>query len=144
MVLCFLHSASLLQLPVQVLIVDFDVHHGNGTEEIAYSDPSVLYISTHQQGLWPYTGVWLFCVCPCWLRNWCPVEQCMVATDCKNCLLGRCLAFVPCFRLQLALELFVVKCFTLLAIVLSSSWSLLASAALLLPSCREAAAGWQL
>eukprot|EP00882_Tetradesmus_deserticola_P033114 GHRQ01037797.1.p1 GENE.GHRQ01037797.1~~GHRQ01037797.1.p1 ORF type:complete len:195 (+),score=32.14 GHRQ01037797.1:621-1205(+) len=41
---------------LQVLIVDFDVHHGNGTEEIMYSDSSVLYISTHQQGLWPYTG----------------------------------------------------------------------------------------
>jgi acetoin utilization deacetylase AcuC-like enzyme len=40
----------------QVLIVDFDVHHGNGTEEIMYGDASVLYISTHQQGLWPYTG----------------------------------------------------------------------------------------
>lgn len=40
----------------QVLIVDFDVHHGNGTEDIFYKDPSVLYISTHQQGLWPYTG----------------------------------------------------------------------------------------
>jgi acetoin utilization deacetylase AcuC-like enzyme len=41
---------------LQVLIVDFDVHHGNGTEDIMYGDPSELYISTHQQGLWPYTG----------------------------------------------------------------------------------------
>eukprot|EP00879_Flechtneria_rotunda_P026604 GHRR01028378.1.p1 GENE.GHRR01028378.1~~GHRR01028378.1.p1 ORF type:complete len:278 (+),score=87.34 GHRR01028378.1:354-1187(+) len=41
----------------KVLIVDFDVHHGNGTEALFYDDPSVLYISTHQQGLWPYTGV---------------------------------------------------------------------------------------
>eukprot|EP00775_Hariotina_reticulata_P005818 gene5818-6059_t len=40
----------------KVLILDWDVHHGNGTEEIFYADPAVLYISTHQQGLWPYTG----------------------------------------------------------------------------------------
>jgi acetoin utilization deacetylase AcuC-like enzyme len=43
---------------VQVLILDWDVHHGNGTEDIFYESNDVLYISTHQQGLWPYTGVW--------------------------------------------------------------------------------------
>ena len=31
-----------------VLIVDYDVHHGNGTEAMFYDDPSVLYVSTHQ------------------------------------------------------------------------------------------------
>lgn len=41
---------------MQVLIIDWDVHHGNGTEDIFYECPDVLYISTHQQGLWPYTG----------------------------------------------------------------------------------------
>ncbi|PNW82704.1 hypothetical protein CHLRE_06g290400v5 [Chlamydomonas reinhardtii] len=40
----------------RVLIVDFDVHHGNGTQEVFYDDPNTLYISTHQAGLWPYTG----------------------------------------------------------------------------------------
>jgi acetoin utilization deacetylase AcuC-like enzyme len=43
---------------VQVLILDWDVHHGNGTEDIFYESNDVLYISAHQQGLWPYTGVW--------------------------------------------------------------------------------------
>lgn len=37
----------------RVLIVDWDVHHGNGTQEIFYSDPSVLYFSTHQENIYP-------------------------------------------------------------------------------------------
>lgn len=40
----------------RVAIVDFDVHHGNGTQEIFYKDPSVLYASTHQMPLYPGTG----------------------------------------------------------------------------------------
>lgn len=40
----------------RVLIVDYDVHHGNGTEAIFYDDPSVLFISTHQSPLYPGTG----------------------------------------------------------------------------------------
>ncbi len=40
----------------RVLIVDYDVHHGNGTQDIFYDDPSVLYISTHQSPLYPGTG----------------------------------------------------------------------------------------
>jgi acetoin utilization deacetylase AcuC-like enzyme len=40
----------------RVAIVDFDVHHGNGTQDIFYSDPDVLYISTHQWGIFPGTG----------------------------------------------------------------------------------------
>lgn len=40
----------------RVLIVDYDVHHGNGTQDIFYSDPSVYYISTHQSPLYPGTG----------------------------------------------------------------------------------------
>lgn len=40
----------------RVAIVDFDVHHGNGTQEIFWSDPSVLYASTHQMPLFPGTG----------------------------------------------------------------------------------------
>ena len=40
----------------RVAIVDFDVHHGNGTERMFYADPSVLFISTHQYPLYPGTG----------------------------------------------------------------------------------------
>ena len=40
----------------KVLIVDWDVHHGNGTNDIFYSDPSVLYFSTHQYPHYPGTG----------------------------------------------------------------------------------------
>jgi acetoin utilization deacetylase AcuC-like enzyme len=40
----------------RVAIVDFDVHHGNGTQEIFEADPRVLYVSTHQWPLYPGTG----------------------------------------------------------------------------------------
>jgi acetoin utilization deacetylase AcuC-like enzyme len=40
----------------RVAIIDFDVHHGNGTQDIFYADPSVLYCSTHQMPLYPGTG----------------------------------------------------------------------------------------
>ena len=40
----------------RVAIVDFDVHHGNGTQEIFYERPDVLYLSTHQYPLFPGTG----------------------------------------------------------------------------------------
>lgn len=40
----------------RVLIVDFDVHHGNGTQDAFYADPQVLYISTHQYPFYPGTG----------------------------------------------------------------------------------------
>jgi acetoin utilization deacetylase AcuC-like enzyme len=40
----------------RVLVMDWDVHHGNGTQEIFYADPSVLYISTHQYPYYPGTG----------------------------------------------------------------------------------------
>jgi acetoin utilization deacetylase AcuC-like enzyme len=40
----------------RVAIVDFDVHHGNGTQEIFYEDPSVLYASLHQHPFYPGTG----------------------------------------------------------------------------------------
>ena len=43
-------------LASRVAIVDFDVHHGNGTQEVFYDDPSVLYFSTHQMPLYPGTG----------------------------------------------------------------------------------------
>jgi acetoin utilization deacetylase AcuC-like enzyme len=40
----------------RVAIVDFDVHHGNGTQEIFWSDPNVMYCSTHEMPLYPGTG----------------------------------------------------------------------------------------
>jgi acetoin utilization deacetylase AcuC-like enzyme len=40
----------------RILIVDFDVHHGNGTQEIFYRDPSVLFFSAHQFPFYPGTG----------------------------------------------------------------------------------------
>ena len=40
----------------QVMIFDFDVHHGNGTNDIFYGDNDVLFVSTHQQGSYPGTG----------------------------------------------------------------------------------------
>ncbi len=40
----------------RVAIIDWDVHHGNGTEAIFLEDPSVLYISLHERGIYPFTG----------------------------------------------------------------------------------------
>jgi acetoin utilization deacetylase AcuC-like enzyme len=40
----------------RVLVVDWDAHHGNGTEDIFWSDPSVLYVSFHQYPWYPGTG----------------------------------------------------------------------------------------
>jgi len=40
----------------RIAIVDWDVHHGNGTQDIFWDDPTVLYCSTHQMPLYPGTG----------------------------------------------------------------------------------------
>ena len=40
----------------RVAIVDFDVHHGNGSQEIFWDDPTVMYCSTHEMPLYPGTG----------------------------------------------------------------------------------------
>ena len=40
----------------RVAVVDFDVHHGNGTQDIFWNDPRVMYASTHQWPLYPGTG----------------------------------------------------------------------------------------
>lgn len=40
----------------KVLIVDWDVHHGNGTQDIFYQDPTVYYLSLHQARHYPWTG----------------------------------------------------------------------------------------
>jgi acetoin utilization deacetylase AcuC-like enzyme len=60
---CFFNNAALAARYAQrrhglerVLIVDWDVHHGNGTENIFCSDPTVFFFSTHQWPLYPGTG----------------------------------------------------------------------------------------
>jgi len=60
---CLLNNIAIAARHIQrtyklqrILIVDYDVHHGNGTQDIFYDDPSVLYISTHQSPLYPGTG----------------------------------------------------------------------------------------
>jgi acetoin utilization deacetylase AcuC-like enzyme len=40
----------------RVAVIDFDVHHGNGTQDIFYADPRVLYVSTHAYPFYPGTG----------------------------------------------------------------------------------------
>jgi acetoin utilization deacetylase AcuC-like enzyme len=49
-------AAALAERGERVLVVDFDVHHGNGTQDIFWDDPRVLYISTHEWPLYPGTG----------------------------------------------------------------------------------------
>jgi acetoin utilization deacetylase AcuC-like enzyme len=49
-------AAELTAAGERVVIVDWDVHHGNGTEDIFWDDPSVVYVSTHQWPYYPGTG----------------------------------------------------------------------------------------
>ncbi|TGT41275.1 histone deacetylase family protein [Mesorhizobium sp. M8A.F.Ca.ET.165.01.1.1] len=60
---CFFNTAAIAARYAQkrhgaerVAVVDWDVHHGNGTQDIFWDDPSVLYCSTHQMPLYPGTG----------------------------------------------------------------------------------------
>jgi acetoin utilization deacetylase AcuC-like enzyme len=50
-------AAKLAAAGERVAIVDWDVHHGNGTQDIFYGDPRILYVSTHQSPLYPGTGL---------------------------------------------------------------------------------------
>lgn len=49
-------AAALAARGERVVILDWDVHHGNGTQSIFWDDPRVLYVSTHQWPLYPGTG----------------------------------------------------------------------------------------
>ncbi len=49
-------AASLVAGGERVAIVDWDVHHGNGTQELFWDEPDVLYVSTHQWPWYPGTG----------------------------------------------------------------------------------------
>jgi len=60
---CLIDTVAILAREAQrkfgaerVAIVDFDVHHGNGTQDIFYNDPTVFYGSTHQMPLFPGSG----------------------------------------------------------------------------------------
>jgi acetoin utilization deacetylase AcuC-like enzyme len=60
---CFFNNAAIAARHAQtqhgaerVAIMDWDVHHGNGTQDIFWSDRSVLYASTHEMPLYPGTG----------------------------------------------------------------------------------------
>ncbi len=50
-----LHARAIHGLK-RVAVVDFDVHHGNGTQDIFFADPDLFYASTHQWPLYPGTG----------------------------------------------------------------------------------------
>ena len=49
-------AAKLVDSGERVLIVDWDVHHGNGTQELFWDEPDVLYVSVHQWPCYPGTG----------------------------------------------------------------------------------------
>ncbi len=49
-------AAELTSLGARVAVVDWDVHHGNGTQQIFWDDPDVLYVSTHESPLFPGSG----------------------------------------------------------------------------------------
>lgn len=49
-------AAALIARGERVLVVDYDAHHGNGTQAIFYEEPAVLYVSFHQWPLYPGTG----------------------------------------------------------------------------------------
>ncbi|MBI5087910.1 MAG: histone deacetylase [Actinobacteria bacterium] len=49
-------AAALAAAGERVLIVDYDAHHGNGTQDVFYDDPRVLFVSLHQWPLYPGTG----------------------------------------------------------------------------------------
>jgi acetoin utilization deacetylase AcuC-like enzyme len=49
-------AAALRDRGERVLIIDWDAHHGNGTQDIFYSDSSVMYVSMHEWPLYPGTG----------------------------------------------------------------------------------------
>jgi acetoin utilization deacetylase AcuC-like enzyme len=49
-------AAALTEVGERVLVVDWDVHHGNGTQAMFWDDPNVLYVSTHQWPLFPGSG----------------------------------------------------------------------------------------
>jgi acetoin utilization deacetylase AcuC-like enzyme len=64
---CLVNNAAIAVREAQALgcrrvaVVDWDVHHGNGTQDVFWRDPDVLVVSLHQWPLWPGTGAALEC-----------------------------------------------------------------------------------
>lgn len=61
---CFFSNAAIAALHARdahgvqrVAVVDFDVHHGNGTQDVLWNEPGTFYASTHQNGSYPNTGL---------------------------------------------------------------------------------------
>jgi len=61
---CFFANAAIGALHARdvhgfkrVAVVDFDVHHGNGTQNVLWNEPGMFYASTHQHDAFPYTGL---------------------------------------------------------------------------------------
>jgi acetoin utilization deacetylase AcuC-like enzyme len=58
---CFLNNVAVAAMSLadrgeRVLVLDYDAHHGNGTQDVFYDDPRVLFVSFHQMPLYPGTG----------------------------------------------------------------------------------------
>ena len=60
---CFLNNISITANYLikkykfkKIAIIDFDVHHGNGSQEIFYNNPNIMYCSMHEFPLFPGTG----------------------------------------------------------------------------------------
>jgi acetoin utilization deacetylase AcuC-like enzyme len=49
-------AATLVERGARVCVIDYDAHHGNGTQDIFWEDPRVLYVSLHESPLYPGTG----------------------------------------------------------------------------------------
>ncbi len=49
-------AAALVERGARVCVIDYDAHHGNGTQDIFWEDPGVLYVSLHEWPLYPGTG----------------------------------------------------------------------------------------
>jgi acetoin utilization deacetylase AcuC-like enzyme len=58
---CLLNNVSVVAMALadrgeRVMIIDYDAHHGNGTQDIFYNDPRVVYVSLHEYPMYPGTG----------------------------------------------------------------------------------------
>lgn len=62
-------AAALLERGERVLILDWDVHHGNGTQQIFWDNPNVLYVSSHQSPFFPGSGF------AAEVGGWCAIDR---------------------------------------------------------------------
>ena len=80
---CFFNNAAIAARHAQktfgidrVAIIDWDVHHGNGTQDIFYNDPNVLTISLHQDRLYPFMWILIQKVMCCGRLCKCVLSEC--------------------------------------------------------------------